>query len=228
MSDSAEERVRASTQQKIDKHALWLAGEQGGERASWQGLYIEGDMLRSKDLRRADFRAVNINNADLSFANLEGADFGPATFSHEKDPVPTQIRNSLFVGANLEGANLSGGMQAFRVSFPEANLQGADLSNSGFSYADFASADLRGAKLEDTGFVNADLNEAQVDQGQLAAARIKNSRLPDGSMHEGSLLEPFRNRSISEPKNGYDRMLDEAASRIINRSPERDGPDICR
>src|SRR5262249_6652971 len=131
MVDTHEERVRASNQEKIAKHAKWLANEPGGKRASWHGLYIEGDDLRGKDLRRADFRAVNIHNADLSFANLEGADFGPEQFYHEKGPIPTQIRNSLFIGANLEGANLSGGMQALRVSFPDANLKGADLRGSG-------------------------------------------------------------------------------------------------
>ncbi len=221
MPDSHEERVRAHTLEKISKHSKWLAGEPGGEQASWKGLYVEGDQLRGQDLRRADFRAVNIHNADLSFANLEGADFGPASFSHEEDPIPTQIRDALFVGANLEGANLSGGMQALRVSFPEANLQGADLSNSGFSQADFEGSDLRGAKLDSTGFLNADLHGAQVDLGQLDLARIKQSRLPDGSMHQGTLLEPFGQQRSSD----YERLLDEAAGRASYLNKEDRGMD---
>jgi hypothetical protein len=187
-----EDRARADDRKKVAKHAKWLADEPGGERASWMGDYIDGDVLRGKDLRRADFRGVNIHNADMSFANLQGADFSPIIYPNGESPYPTQIRNSLFIGANLEGANLSGGMQALRVSFPEANLRDADLRDSGFSHADFAGADLRGAKLRNTGFVNADLHQARVDDGQLDPARIKQSRLPDGSMHAGALLKPFK------------------------------------
>jgi uncharacterized protein YjbI with pentapeptide repeats len=218
MADEHEERARASDQEKIAKHAKWLAGEAGGERASWKGLYIEGDVLRGKDLRRADFRAVSIHHADLSFTDLREADFGPASFSHQKEPIPTQIRNSLFVGADLSGANLSGGMQALRVSFPEANLQGADLSNSGFSHADFASADLRGSKLDNTGFVNSDLYQAQVNEGQLDPATIKNSRLPDGSMHEGTLLQPFK----GSPQSDYGRVLPDPAHRAQFQTKDKD------
>ncbi len=189
-----EDRIRATNSEKVAKHAKWLAKEPGGERASWQGLYIEGDGLRGKDLRQADFRGVNVHNADMSFSDLRGADFSPMRQPDGKDSYPTQIRNSLFVGANLEGANLSGGMQALRVSFPDADLKDADLRGSGFSHADFAGADMRGAKLDNTGFVNADLHQARVDQDQLDPARIKQTRLPDGSVHQGTLLGPFKSR----------------------------------
>jgi uncharacterized protein YjbI with pentapeptide repeats len=206
MAATHEERVRASNEEKIANHAKWLAGEPGGERASWKGMYIEGDDLRGKDLRRADFRGVNIHNADLSFANLQGADFSPITYPDGEKPYSTQIRNSLFVGADLEGANLGGGMQALRASFPEANLKGANLSNSGFSHADFEGSDLRGAKLDNTGFVNVDLHRAHVDEGQLDPARVKNTRLPDGSMHQGTLLNSFKDAAAHGTGGGQDRL----------------------
>ena len=71
----------------LEKHALWLHGEEGGVRAD----------LREADLYRANLREVNLSGADLYRANLEGADLYRAN-----------LRGANLYRANLEGANLEG------------------------------------------------------------------------------------------------------------------------
>lgn len=70
----------------IDKHAKWLRGADGGERAS---LY--GANLRGADLRGADLYGADLYGADLPGANLHSANLRDANLS----------------GANLHSANLN-------------------------------------------------------------------------------------------------------------------------
>ena len=81
-------------------HGLWLAGQEGGEKANLSKANLAGANLTGADLRGANLTGAilygaDLYGADLSDANLAGADL---------------------VGADLAGANLRG-----------ANLAGADL-----------------------------------------------------------------------------------------------------
>ena len=69
----------------IDKHAKWLRGADGGERAS---LY--GANLRGADLRGADLYGADLYGADLRGANLRDAN----------------LRSAILYGADLYGADL--------------------------------------------------------------------------------------------------------------------------
>ena len=57
------------TREELDEvlrlHALWLAGEAGGERAD-----LRESNLRGADLSEANLRCANLREADLSGANL--------------------------------------------------------------------------------------------------------------------------------------------------------------
>ena len=64
----------------LDKHAKWIRGEDGGERAD----------LCNANLRGANLRGANLRNANLCDADLCGAD----------------LRDVNLCGANLCGANL--------------------------------------------------------------------------------------------------------------------------
>ena len=66
----------------LEKHAKWIRGEDGGERADLYGA----------DLRGADLSAANLRNADLCDADLRGANLCGADLC----------------GADLRGANLCG------------------------------------------------------------------------------------------------------------------------
>ena len=74
----------------IDKHAKWIRGEDGGERADLCGADLRNANLRGANLFGADLRNANLFGADLCGANLCGA----------------YLRNANLCGANLCGAYL--------------------------------------------------------------------------------------------------------------------------
>jgi hypothetical protein len=87
--------------------------------------------LFGADLSGANLSWANLSGADLSGANLSGADLSWANLS----------------GANLSGANLSGADLSW-ANLSGANLSGADLSWANLSGADLSGADLSGANLD--------------------------------------------------------------------------------
>lgn len=58
----------------IDKHAKWLRGADGGERASLYGANLRGADLRGADLYGADLYGADLRGANLRSAILYGAD----------------------------------------------------------------------------------------------------------------------------------------------------------
>jgi hypothetical protein len=69
----------------LQRHAAWLRGEEGGERADLKGAYLQGANLRGADLQGAYLQGANLRGADLRGADLQGANLR---------------------GADLRGANL--------------------------------------------------------------------------------------------------------------------------
>ena len=118
----------------IYKHAKWVRGEDGGERANLRGTDLYNADLCDADLCNANLRNANLRNADLRNANLRNADLRDADLS-----------NADLRGANLRGANLR-----------DADLSDADLRDADLSDADLSDANLRGANLRD-----ADLSDAK-------------------------------------------------------------------
>ncbi|EAK8454116.1 pentapeptide repeat-containing protein [Listeria monocytogenes] len=70
------------------------------------GKWLRNEGGKKADLSYANLRGANLSNADLSYANLRGANLSNADLSY----------------ANLRGANLS------NADLSYANLRGADLS----------------------------------------------------------------------------------------------------
>jgi hypothetical protein len=79
----------------LRKHALWLNGAEGGERAD-----LRGANLFCADLGGANLSAANLGGANLSAANLYGANLGGANLS------AANLRGADLYGANLSAANL--------------------------------------------------------------------------------------------------------------------------
>ena len=113
----------------LEKHAKWIRGEDGGERA---------------DLSDADLRDANLCDADLRDADLCGANLCCANLSD------ADLRDANLCGADLRGANLSDGnlrnANLCCANLCCANLRGADLCGANLSGADLRGADLCGAK----------------------------------------------------------------------------------
>ena len=76
----------------LEKHAKWLRGEDGGERADLRGADLCGADLSDADLRNANLSGGNLRNANLCYANLCCAN----------------LRGADLCGANLSGADLRG------------------------------------------------------------------------------------------------------------------------
>jgi len=57
----------------LERHAKWVRGEQGGERANLCGANLCGANLRGANLRGANLRDADLRGADLRGANLCGA-----------------------------------------------------------------------------------------------------------------------------------------------------------
>ena len=109
--------------QILTKHAAWLRGEEGGERAD----------LSEADLSEADLSEANLSGANLIGADLSGADLSGAYLSG------ADLRRADLSGANLRRADLSG------ANLSRANLSGANLSGANLSRANLSGANLSGA-----------------------------------------------------------------------------------
>ena len=106
----------------LEKHKSYLVGLDGGEKADLSHANLRGANLSHANLRHANLIDANLHGADLSHANLHGADLSDADLH----------------GANLYGANLS-----------DADLHGANLHGANLSDADLHGADLSGTYLDE-------------------------------------------------------------------------------
>ena len=126
----------------LEKHAKWIRGEDGGERADLCNVNLRGANLCNANLRGANLRGADLCDADLYGADLRGADLYNADLSGA-NLRGGNLRNANLSGGNLRNANLSGG------NLCGANLRGADLCDADLCGADLHNADLRGAKNTD-------------------------------------------------------------------------------
>jgi hypothetical protein len=110
-----------------------------------KGADLSNANLRGADLREAALRGADLSDANLSDANLIEADLG---------------------GANLHDANLS-----------DANLSDANLFLADLIDADLIEADLSGANLIDAGLTDADLIDTYLSGAGLSFADLN---LPEG------------------------------------------------
>ena len=92
------------------------------------------------------------NNADLSHANLNGADLRGADLSHanlsDANLRGADLRDAYLNGANLSHAYLNGANLS-HANLSDANLSDANLSHAYLNGANLNGADLRGANLSD-------------------------------------------------------------------------------
>jgi len=65
----------------LQRHAAWLRGEEGGERADLQGADLRGANLRGANLQGANLRGANLQGANLRGANLRGANLQGANLA---------------------------------------------------------------------------------------------------------------------------------------------------
>ena len=126
----------------LQKHEMWLKGEEGGERADLSGSDLKDADLECANLKRADLSGADLSGTDLEDINLEFTKLCDANLEY------ANLYNANLSYSDLRGADLRG------ADLTDASLRGADLRDTNLSYSDLSgtnlwNADLRGTNLED-------------------------------------------------------------------------------
>ena len=133
----------------LKKHAKWIRGEDGGERADLCGADLRNADLCNANLRGADLCGANLRGADLCDADLRDADLCDANLCCA-NLSDADLRDANLCGADLRGANLcDGNLRNANLCCANlccANLRGADLCGANLSGADLRDANLCDAK----------------------------------------------------------------------------------
>ncbi len=131
----------------LEQHKLFVTSMGSeGSKANLRGANLSYANLRGADMSGANLSYANLRGADMSGANLRDADLRGANLRganlYGADLYGADLYGANLYGANLRGANLYG-----------ADLYGANLSDASLSDANLSDADLRGADLPDLTFV---------------------------------------------------------------------------
>ncbi|MEM0954842.1 MAG: pentapeptide repeat-containing protein [Pseudomonadota bacterium] len=144
-------------------------------RTSFAGSLLSAPQLpprywRSLDLSGARIRDIGLGDptsmVDYSFASMAGLTLAPADADS-----PMDFSQSQFQGADLSGANFSGGVDA----------SGSLLDSSCFRSATLDSANLRDSSAQDAQFLHASMSNALFDRSDLAGAQFSGSALDQTS-----------------------------------------------
>ena len=141
------------------------------ERANLTRAQFDDAHMSGIDLRAAKLNDAHLEQANLSFALISGADFS---------------------SAKLDKADLTGGVSAQGAQFLIASLQGADLTGAQLQGADFSSATMQGALFNYAHLQGAVLKDAQLDasgfhQAHLEGADMTGASVPAADFRGASL-----------------------------------------
>lgn len=157
------------------------------------------NLYRAK-LRKANFKKANFYSAVLSQVDFRGADLREANLllailsggpKNRAMTINSGAQMTRFDHANLSQANLMGAFISYRVSFKDADLSAANLTdaqaegvffhNANLQQADFSGANLKAAifrmaNLSDAVLVNANLKETDFrDAKNLTVRQVKSA-----------------------------------------------------
>lgn len=165
----------------VEKHSLWLKNIEGGERANFQGVILNGSDLPGVNLSYASLRGNTLCHANLQGANLQEADLREANLKYAC-LQKANLQHAKLCYANLQGADLQG-----------ANLQGADLREADLQNAHLQRADLRWAALSETALYGADLEGADLIRTCLNPSNTPN-RDYKGFEEDGDYIIGYRTK----------------------------------
>lgn len=134
------------------KHALWIYGENGGERA--------------------DFSSCLIENVDLSNCNLCGADFSGATFINCKlddaSMCDADFKNAKFKQCSLRHFTAEG------ADFTESDFYNCDLRGAYFTASNFTNGKMADCNFHEASFMNCCLEDWISTDCNLKIADMRN------------------------------------------------------
>lgn len=163
------EQERSAEEKQEMKYRLDLLSQTGlGVGGDFNTRRIERESQESKKLYDAiklakdKGLAIDLSEADLFFAQLEGIDLSGANLSKAN-----------LVGANLKNANLSG------ANLKEALLNGVQLQNANLENADLMGARMVGTLLREADLAGSTLHKAFLISNIMADANMTNTDLSD-------------------------------------------------
>lgn len=135
---------------------------------------FNGDVLQQINLSNAVMPGTDFGEANLLWANLEGADL------YRSDFKLAILRGANLKNAKLENANLSEA-NLVEAILDEANLRNADLSyaiiNSNLIAVEAVNANFTGAQIHGSNFRSADLASALFRNAKLEYVDFRNANL---------------------------------------------------
>ena len=140
-------------------------------RANFTRARLDGAHMTGIDLRSSKLEEASLDSVSLAYSLLTGADFS---------------------SADLDKADLTGGITAQGAQFLIASLQGADLTGAQLQFADFSSASLQGAifnyaHLQAAVLRDADLDAASLYQAYLEGADMTGAKVPGADFRGAGL-----------------------------------------
>ena len=156
-----------------------------------------------------DLGGANLSDADLSEANLRGANLDGANLS-DANLRWAHLSNASLFQADLSDADLS---WAFLI---DANLNEATLRDANLNNTDLYSAFLPGVDLSAANLNNADLRDALLDGATLRDANLSDANLRDATLRPLVDLSAanLNNANLSGVKGITNEELDQQAASL--------------
>jgi len=134
-------------------------------------LTEDRDAANCTTARRAKFTRTRLDGAHMTGADLRGAQLDEARLE-DAELAYSMIQGANFAAAHLEKADLTGGVQAQGANFLVATLQGTDFTGAQLQGADFSSADMTAAVLSYARLDAAEFRDAKLDGAVLYRASL--------------------------------------------------------
>lgn len=145
----------------LQKHRKFLNGEDGGERAVFDGMHLEEWDFRDFDLRKAKFLKTSLAGASFRRCDLGGA---------------------VFFGCNARGADMR------NARLREVSATNSDFTGCMFDSAALDDAVFRGSNLMRSSFVGASLDGVVLDRSDVGLANFSGAWFPMAGMRLGTIL----------------------------------------
>ncbi len=174
------------------------------------GANMTGCDLHGASLVRADLRGVCLRGANLVDADMTGADLREkligftgekeASYASDAKPRPTDTSEADLSGANLTQSRLSG------ITAINSNFRDAILKDSTLVHADLQGANFCGANLENSDLTKCDLRGAQFHNAILVDANLEKANLQQADL-AGALTNAVAGATLQDLPLSVDAML---------------------
>jgi uncharacterized protein YjbI with pentapeptide repeats len=187
--------------EKIHKEGLALCDL---KKADFKGLNLEGVKFNNSDLQEASFKGAFLKNADFTGTNLRGVDFSDADLTaavlDATDLTTCNLGGATLCGVSLNKSNLS------RLVLKEMDFSGMMGKGTSFSHCDLSGAKFIKAQLPGADFTKSILSGANLSHANLESCRFIGVMAREINM-DSAELNLFRGGYGSDFTNGSFRLV---------------------